>query len=202
MKLLQFNITSLNTSSEKLWGYQKENNYDAKFLQETNYTGKFLAYFKHWNTRVFTNFQNKAMGIGVGALASSTQKNVFRDDLSRKDLEIIWINEMQTQGEKRLLDISTFHLEIKITSIFLDMELEKYKDENILQIGDFSSRNKIWDGNANNNSRMGLILEDIINRHGLYIATNTDFTYQQSIMVSNNGKSTIDLTLTRGLKNI
>ena len=202
MKLLQFNTTSLNTSSEELWGYQKENNYDAKFLQETNYTGKFLAYFKHWNTRVFTNFQNKTMGFGVGALASSTQKNVFRDDLSRKDLEIIWINEMQTQGEKRLLDISTFHLEMKITSIFLDMELEKYKDENILQIGDFSSRNKIWDGNANNNSRMGLILEDIINRHGLYIATNTDFTYQQSIMVSNSGKSTIDLTLTRGLKNI
>ena len=30
---------------------------------------------------------------------------------------------------------------------------------------------------------MGLILEDIINRHGFYIATNTDFTYQQSTMV-------------------
>ena len=27
---------------------------------------------------------------------------------------------------------------------------------------------------------MGLILEDIINRIGLYITTNTDFTYQQS----------------------
>ena len=48
---------------------------------------------------------------------------------------------------------------------------------------------------------MGLILEDI-NRHSLYITENTDFTYQQSTMVSNSGKSTIDLTLTRGLKNI
>ena len=48
--------------------------------------------------------------------------------------------------------------------------------EDILLIGDFNSRNKIWDRNANNNSRMGLILEDIINRHGLYITTNTDFT--------------------------
>ena len=54
------------------------------------------------------------------------------------------------------------------------MELEKQKGKNILLIGDFNSRNKTWDRNANNNSRMGLILEDIINRHGLYITTNTD----------------------------
>ena len=71
----------------------------------------------------------------------------------------------------------------------------------ILLIGDFHSRNKIWDRNANSNSRMGLILEDIINCHGLSM-TNTDFTYQQSTMVSNSDKSTIDLTLTHGLKNI
>ena len=82
------------------------------------------------------------------------------------------------------------------------MELEKHKGENILLIGDFNSRNKIWDRNTNNNSRMGLILEDIINQHGLYITTNTDFTYQQSTMVSNSGKSTIDLTLNCDLKNI
>ena len=56
MKLLQFNITSLNTSLKELWGYLKENNYDAKFQQETNYTaGKSLAYFKYWNTKMFTN---------------------------------------------------------------------------------------------------------------------------------------------------
>ena len=48
---------------------------------------------------------------------------------------------------------------------------------------------------------MGIILEDI-NRHNLYITENTDFTYQESTMVSNSGKSTIDLTLTRGLKNV
>ena len=42
------------------------------------------------------------------------------------------------------------------------MELEKHKDENILLIGDFNSRNNIWDRNANNNSRMSLIPEDMI----------------------------------------
>ena len=51
------------------------------------------------------------------------------------------------------------------------MELEKHKSEKILLIGSFNSRNKIWNRNANNNSRMGLIIEDIINRHGLYITT-------------------------------
>ena len=75
------------------------------------------------------------------------------------------------------------------------MELEK-QSENILLIGDFNRRNKLWDRNAKNNSRMGLILEDILNYHGFYVTTNTDFTYQQSTMVSNSGKSTIGLTLT------
>ena len=84
----------------------------------------------------------------------------------------------------------------------LEMKLEKRKYENILLIADFNRRKKICDRNANDNSRMGLILEDLINHPGFYITTNTDFTYQQSIMVSNSSKSTTDLTLTRSLKNI
>ena len=126
---------------------------------------------------MFTNFRNKAVGFGVGTIVSSAQKNVFRNDLSRKDLEIIW-NEMQIKGEKTLVENiyippgNENHLHI------LDMELKKHKSENIVLIGDFNSRNKIWDRNANNNSRMGFILEDSINRYGFYIATSTDFTYQ------------------------
>ena len=178
MKLLQFNITSLNTSLKELWGYLKENNYDAKFLQETNYTaGKSLAYFKYWKTKMFTNFQNKAMGFGVGTLVSSAQKNVFREDLSHKDLEII-SNEMQIQGEKTIIGNIYIPPGIENDLHILDMELEKNKGENILLIGDFNSRNKIWDRNTNNNSRMGLTLENI------------------------SGKSTIDLTRTRGLKDM
>ena len=137
----------------------------------------------------------------MGTLDSSAQKNVFREDLSHKDLEII-SNEMQIQGEKTIVGNIYIPPGIENDLHILDMELEKHKGENILLIGDFNSRNKIWDRNANNNSIMGLILEDIINRHGLYITTNTDFTYQQSTMVSISGKSTIDLTLTCGLKNI
>ena len=53
----------------------------------------------------------------------------------------------------------------------LNMELEKHKGENMLLIEDFNSRNKIWDRNANNNSRMGLILEILL----------TDITKQQRL---------------------
>ena len=57
------------------------------------------------------------MGFDVETLISSAQKNVFRNDLSHKDLKILW-DEMQIQGKKKLLRISTFHLEMKITFIF------------------------------------------------------------------------------------
>ena len=46
---------------------------------------------------------------------------------------------------------------------------------------------------------MGKTLEDIINRHGLNIATDAPYTFKRR---DNSGKSTIDLTLTRGLKNV
>ena len=39
------------------------------------------SYFKYWKTKIFTNFQNKAMAFGVGTLVSSVPKNVFREDL-------------------------------------------------------------------------------------------------------------------------
>ena len=60
---------------------------------------------------MFENCQNKAMGFGVGTLISSAQKN------AQKDLEII-SNEMQIQWKKHSLGISTYHLEMKITSMF------------------------------------------------------------------------------------
>ena len=47
---------------------------------------------------------------------------------------------------------------------------------------------------------MGKTLENIINRHSLNIATDAPlYTFKRC---DNSGKSTIDLTLTRGLKNV
>ena len=139
------------------------------------------------------------MGFGVGTLVSSAQKNVLRDDLSLRPRT--HMDQNTNTREKALVENIYIPLGNEYHLHILDMELEKRKGENILLIGDFNGRNKIWNRNASNNSRVGLILENI-NCHGFYIATNTDFTYQQSTIVSNTGKSTIDLTLTCGFKNI
>ena len=82
------------------------------------------------------------------------------------------------------------------------MELEKHKGKAILLVGDFNSRNTLWDKHIKRNTEMGKRLEDIINHHNLFIATDADFTYQQSASINKSVKSTINPTLTRGLANI
>ena len=81
----------------------------------------------------------------------------------------------------------------------LDNELEQHKDKSILLVGDFNSCSNTWDKNIRQSNKMGKTLEDIINRHGLNIATDAPYTFKRR---DNSGKSTIDLTLTRGLKNV
>ena len=126
MKLLQYNITSLNTSVEELWLYQQENNYDAIFLQETDYIeGKPLGHFKHWKNRMFTNYKNKIQGFGVGTLVSQQQENVFPDDLCGPDLELVW-NEMQMQGTKALVENIYIPPGNENHLHKLDIELEKH----------------------------------------------------------------------------
>ena len=127
---------------------------------------------------------------------------MFSERISHTRTQRSYGTKCKYNGKKHLLGIPTFHLEMNITSIFQIWNWKTHKSENILVIGTLNSKKKIQDRSASNNSRMGLILEEIINRHGFYIITTTDITYQQSVMASKSGKSTIDLTLTRGLKNI
>ena len=49
---------------------------------------------------------------------------------------------------------------------------------------------------------MGNLLENIINEHNLFRLTDVDQTYHHSDLNENTGKSTIDLTLVRGLSNL
>ena len=81
----------------------------------------------------------------------------------------------------------------------LDNELKQHKDKSILLVGDFNSRSNTWDEYFRQSNKMAKTLEDIINRHGLNIATDAPYTFKRR---DNSGKSTIDLTLTRGLKNV
>ena len=113
------------------------------------------------------------------------------------DLELVW-NEMQIQGAKTLVGNIYITPGNENHLHKLDMELEKA----ILLVRDFNYRNTLWDKHIKRNTKMGKLLEDIINHHNLFIATDADFTYQQSAFISNSGKSTIDLTFTRGLANV
>ena len=199
MKFLQLNINSLNTSTEELWDYQKENNYEGIFCPETNYTaGKILGKFKHWKTKMHTIYRNKNSGFGVATLIPTSVKNVFRDDLTNDNLESVW-SEMKIEGKVVLIGNIYIAPGNENQLHRLDNELEQHKDKSILLVGDFNSCSNTWDKNIRQSNKMGKTLEDIINRHGLNIATDAPYTFKRR---DNSGKSTIDLTLTRGLKNV
>ena len=72
----------------------------------------------------------------------------------------------------------------------LNKELEKHRGKKLILLGDFSSRNKIWDKNLTRNTKMSNILEDIINERNLFLLTDVD---HHSDLNENAGKSTIDL---------
>ena len=54
----------------------------------------------------------------------------------------------------------------------------------------------------NQNNKMGIAVEELIQRHGLCVATDLDHTYQHSTNCHNCGKSTIDLILSHGINNL
>ena len=57
----------------------------------------------------------------------------------------------------------------------------------------------MWDKSIEQSNKMGKTLEDTINMHSLCIATDAPYTFKWR---DNSGKSTTDLTLNRGLKNV
>ena len=143
MKFRQLNIFSFNTSLNQLWLHQLENNYNAIFLQETNYKeGNLLGNFMHWKVRMHTIFKNKSLGIGVGTLLTSDVKNVFKDDLIRDDLEIAW-NEIKTEGEKVL--VGNIYVPPKNEEQLHTLEevFQSLKNDTIILLRDFNARNAV-----------------------------------------------------------
>ena len=129
-------------------GYQKENNYDAIFLQETIYTaGSPYLILSTGKPNVY-KLSKQSYGLWCGNFSFKCSKKCFQ----RGSLAQVARDHMERNAntrEKTL--VGSFyippgnenHLHI------LDMELEKHKDGNIFLIRDFNSRNKIWDRNAN-----------------------------------------------------
>ena len=58
MKILQLNVTSLDTSHNGLTFYQEQNDYDIIALQETNVKYK-LNMFKNWKRKLHSTFTEK-----------------------------------------------------------------------------------------------------------------------------------------------
>ena len=54
----------------------------------------------------------------------------------------------------------------------------------------------------NQNNKMGIAVEELIQRHGLYVATDLDHTYQHSPNCHNRCKSIVDLILSHGINNL
>ena len=197
MKFLQLNINSLNTSTEELWDHQKENNYEGIFLQETNYMAeKTLGKFKHWKTKMHTIYRNKNSGFGVGTFIPTSVKNVFRDNLTNDNLKSVW-SEMKIKRKPVLIGNLYIAPGNENHLHHLNNKLEQHKDKSILLV-DFKSRSNTCDKNIwhSNKKRQNSWRH---HRHSLSIATDAPYIFKWS---DNSGKSTIDLTLTRGLKNI
>ena len=78
----------------------------------------------------------------------------------------------------------------------------KTRHINQLILKDFNARNSLWNKYIDQNKKISIALEELIQRHGLYAATDLDYTYQHSPNCRNSGKSTIDLTLSCGINNL
>ena len=83
---------------------------------------------------MFTNFQNKAMGFGVGTLVSSAQKRgcFQRGSLTQGPRDHMERNA-NTREKNTCWEYQHSTWKLKYLHI-LDMELEKHKHENILLI--------------------------------------------------------------------
>ena len=179
-----------------------ENRYDGIFLQETNHNNSTtLENFKSCKVNMHAIFQNKTLGYGVETFLPNTTKNVFRQDLINQDLEMVCA-DLETNA-KRVLIGNIYIPPNKIEQIHvLDRFLEDQRDKAIIILGDFNARNTLWDKHINQNSKMGTALEELIQRHGRYVTTDLDHTYQYSPNCHNPCKSTIDLILSRAIHNL
>ena len=202
MKFLQLNINSLNTSVDELWLHHLNNSCNGIFLQETNHKeGNYIENFKSWKMKMHTIFDQKTLGYGVGTLLPYNMQNVFRNDLIRNDLEMVWI-KIHIEGKKVV--IGNMYVPPKnVEQLYiLDEVSEKLRSKDLMIIEDFNARNSVWDKHCKSSSKLRVVLEDVILRHDLYVATNTDHTYHHSLSYEKSGKNKIYLTLTRGIKNI
>ena len=120
-------------------------------------------------------------------------KNVFREDLYNDDIEAIW-NEFEFNNET--ITLGNFYIPPKDYDHLLqvDNQLLKVSNPNAIILGDFNSRNQLWEDNTKFNSRMGRKLQEIIGSNDFVIQNTGADTCHKS-----NGSSAVDITASRGI---
>ena len=118
----------------------------------------------------------------MGTLIPNDVKNVFREDFSNDSLELLW-NEIEIQGQQVLIGNVYIPPNMESHLHLLKKELEKHRGKNLILLGDFNSRNKVWDKNLIRNTKMGNILEDIINQHNLFLLVGLEWAHSFPMML-------------------
>ena len=162
MKILQLNITSLQTSRNQLKFYQEQNDYNIIALQETNVKDK-LEIFNYSKRKFHSTFSEKEIGFSVALLIKNDIKDVFFNNM-QSNIEAIWnlveITQKQTLMDNVYIPQSDSEMLFKF-----ELALGKHYAIPLLQLGDFNAKYPI----RNINCKASIIktLDDIMSRHNV-----------------------------------
>ena len=102
--------------------------------------------FKDWFCRNTTIYNNNKSGYGVATFIHPKLKKVFREDLYNDDIEAIW-DEFEFNNET--ITLGNFYIPPKDYDqlLHVDNQLLKVSNPNAIILGDFNSRNLLWEDN-------------------------------------------------------
>ena len=125
-------------------------------------------------------FKNKTLGYGVGTILPNTTNYVFRQDLINQDLEMV-STELEING-KRVLIGNIYIPSNMIEQIHvLDRFLDNQEVKAIIILKDFNARNTLWNKDINQDNKMGIAVEKLIQRHDLYVTTDLDHCTENEV---------------------
>ena len=199
MKIFQSNIQSINTSKTLVNIAIQKHEVDVVMLQETWHPNGEM---------IFKDFQKPHLkvrdgkgGGGVAIAASNKVKMVKRPEYNKDGLEAVWAEVRK--GPVQAVVGSVYINVGKINEVkLLDSVIERVLKEHSRMIicMDANSRNSMWDNEAAQvdknrmSKKMGVCLQEIIEKHSLYVHNTGIPTYY-----SGNYSSAIDLTLSFGI---
>ena len=199
MRFLQNNIQSINTSLPSLRNTMNRLKIDVALLQEIWHPVDNTVHINNYFSPIMKLRQGSEGG-GVAIITHHNVKTVHLKEYDIDGLEAVWADIMLDNfrmvagsvyippGDMSALDL----LDIAVGDIL------KNHTHIVIAI-DANSRSNLWDDscfgriNVSQSHRMGVKLEDIISKHGLYVHNNGSPTYRSL--------SAPDVTITKGVLN-